>query len=172
MDAYSLTVDINSITKIKNFPKFAKKLTIQLMNTHSPLKYTEKHFIDEMVFSTSRSSGPGGQHVNKVNTKVELRFNIKETLLLSVNDKELLFKKAGNKINNSGELIIVSERYRSQARNKQLVIERFFEMMISALTPPKKRIPIKLSKAKKKKRLESKRMVSDKKDRRKPPEID
>lgn len=142
------------------------------MSTLNPFKYSEKLFIEEMVFGASRSSGPGGQHVNKVNTKIELRFNIKETSLISENEKELLYKKIGNKINNRGELIIVSEKYRSQARNKQLVIKRFFEMIILAITPPKKRIPIKISNAKKKKRLEGKRIQSYKKEKRKTPDID
>ncbi|NOX48076.1 MAG: aminoacyl-tRNA hydrolase [Chlorobi bacterium] len=138
----------------------------------SPLKYPEKSFIEEMVFSFSRSSGPGGQHVNKVNTKVELRFNINETNLLSDDDKALLFEKTGNKINNQGELVLVSEKYRSQSRNKESVIEKFFEILESALTLPKKRIPIKLSETKKKKRLENKKKQSDKKERRKPPDVE
>jgi ribosome-associated protein len=138
----------------------------------SPLKYPEKSFIEEMKFSASRSSGPGGQHVNKVNTKVELRFNINDTNLLSADDKTLLFEKIANKINNNGELVLVSEKYRSQSRNKESVIEKFFEILKNALTPPKKRIPIKLSKTKKKKRLENKKKQSDKKEMRKPPDVE
>ena len=142
------------------------------MNIPGPLKFPEERFVEEMVFSASRSSGPGGQHVNKVNTKIELRFNIDETSLFSSNDKILLHKKIVNKINRHGELIIVSEKHRSQARNKQLVIRMFFELIVSALTPPKKRIPIKLSFAKKKKRLEGKRIQSEKKAKRKTPDIE
>ncbi len=137
----------------------------------SPLKYPEKSFIDEMVFSASRSSGPGGQHVNKVNTKVELRFNINDTNLLSSDDKALLFEKTRNKTNNQGELVLVSEKYRSQIKNKESAIQKFFEILVNALTPPKKRIPIKLSEAKKKKRLENKKKQSDKKEMRKPPDL-
>ena len=156
-----------------NFHKFAEVNNCIIHNNMmSQLKYPKSRFIEEMVFSASRSSGPGGQHVNKVNTKIELRFNIDETSLLSENDKMILNKKIKNKINGRGELIIVSDKFRSQARNKQFVIEKFFSLIISALIPPKKRIPIKLTKAKKKKRLESKKMHSNKKDRRKPPEVD
>ena len=139
---------------------------------NNPLKYPEKRYIEEMVFSASRSSGPGGQNVNKVNTKVELRFNIEGTTLLSEDDKALLSKKIGNKINSRGELLIVSEKYRSQLRNKESVIEKFFKILKSVLTPPKKRIPIKISKTKKEKRLENKKNQSDKKERRKPPDVE
>ncbi len=154
------------------FIKFVRKLIIYLMNMNSPLKYPKEHFIAEMVFSASRSSGPGGQHVNKVNTKVELRFSVENTSLLSEDDKVLLLHKISNKINSRGELIIVSDKYRSQLRNKQFVIEKFFKLIITALIPPKKRIPIKLSEAKKKKRLENKKMHSDKKEMRKTPDIE
>jgi ribosome-associated protein len=138
----------------------------------NPLKYPEKNFIKEIVLTASRSSGPGGQHVNKVNTRVELRFNVEDTSLLSEDDKTMLIQKIGNKINSHGELIIVSEKYRSQLKNKELVIKKFFELLEIALTPPKKRIPVKLSEAKKKKRLEDKKKRSDKKERRKPPDVE
>ncbi len=138
----------------------------------SPLKYPKKRFMDEMAFSTSRSSGPGGQNVNKVNTKVELRFNIEESSLLSDDDKEHLYKELSNKINSRGELILVSEKFRSQLKNKQQVIEKFFSLIIKALTPSKKRIPIKPTMASKEKRLESKKIQSDKKISRKKPETD
>ncbi len=128
--------------------------------------------MDEMAFSTSRSSGPGGQNVNKVNTKVELRFNIEESSLLSDDDKKHLYKELSNKINSRGELILVSEKFRSQLKNKQQVIEKFFSLIIKALTPSKKRIPIKPTMASKEKRLESKKIQSDKKISRKKPETD
>jgi len=139
---------------------------------NSPINYPEERFVEEMVFSASRSSGPGGQHVNKVNTKIELRFNINETSLLSENDKMILNQKINNKINSRGELIIVSDKFRSQARNKQLAIEKFFTLLVKALTPPKKRIPTKPSKASNVKRLESKKILSTKKRNRKLPDSD
>ncbi len=128
--------------------------------------------MDEMVFSTSRSSGPGGQNVNKVNTKVELRFNIDKSSLLSDDDKERIYQQLSNKINSRGELILVSEKFRSQLKNKQQAIEKFFLLIIKTLTPPKKRIPIKTTKASMEKRLESKKIQSDKKTSRKKPETD
>jgi ribosome-associated protein len=142
------------------------------MNADNILKYSRERFTEEMVFSTSRSGGPGGQNVNKVNTKVELRFNIKETALLTDEEKLILRSKLSNKINNRGELILVSEKHRTQLKNKQEVMEKFFSLIIAALTPPKKRIPVKPTKASKEKRLKSKKILSDKKKARKMPETD
>ncbi len=142
------------------------------MNADNILKYPKERFTEEMAFSTSRSGGPGGQNVNKVNTKVELRFNIYDSSLLSDEEKEVLTGKLKNKINNKGELILVSEKYRTQLKNKEEVIEKFFALIKEALTPRKKRIPVKPTKASIEKRLESKKIQSDKKKNRKMPEID
>ncbi len=140
------------------------------MYSGSRLKYPKERFMEEMAFSASRSGGPGGQNVNKVNTKVELRFNIIETQLLSDEDKALILKKLGNKITNKGELILTSEKYRTQLKNKQQVIEKFFSIITEALTPLKKRIPVKPTKASIEKRLENKKIQSNKKKNRKTPE--
>jgi ribosome-associated protein len=101
------------------------------------LKY--RNFENEFVFSTSRSSGPGGQNVNKVSTKVELRFNIIQTPLLSESEKELIFKKLKNKINKEGELILLSQSERTQLRNKIIVADKFYDLISKALTIPQKR---------------------------------
>ncbi len=126
----------------------------------------------EIVFSASRSSGPGGQNVNKVSTKVELRFNIPNSNLLSDSEKEILSVKLKNKINKEGDLILVSQEERSQIKNKENVLQKFNELINEALTPPKKRKPTKPSKARKEKRLEEKKIISEKKSKRKKPEID
>ncbi len=117
----------------------------------------------EVLFSYSRSSGPGGQNVNKVNTRVELRFNVLTSECLSYDEKELLLKKILNKINKEGELILVSQSERSQLRNREKVMEKFFLLLARALTPPKKRRPTSPTRASREKRLESKRMTSEKK---------
>ena len=123
--------------------------------TSEELKY--RNFESEFVFATSRSGGPGGQNVNKVNTKVELRFNISVTSLLSESEKELVFQKLKNKINSENELIIVSQTERSQLMNKQVVTERFYELVSRALTIPKKRRSTRPTLTSKAKRLEGKR---------------
>lgn len=89
--------------------------------------------INEFVFCTSRSGGPGGQNVNKVNTKVELRFRIADSKGLSEEEKSLLLKKLGKRINALGELVLASQSERTQLRNKQKVIEKFFHIISKAL---------------------------------------
>ena len=127
----------------------------------------DRDFGSELHFSASRSSGPGGQNVNKVNTKVELRFQIASSLLLSDEEKTILLEKLAKKINSEGELILVSQTERSQMKNKEKVIEKFYSLLTRALTPRKKRKPTKPSQASKEERLEEKRKQAEKKERRK-----
>jgi ribosome-associated protein len=123
----------------------------------SPEELMSRNFENEFVYSTSRSSGPGGQHVNKVSTKVELRFSVLLTLQFSETEKELLFKKLKNKINNEGELILISQSGRTQLTNRKLVTEKFYELVSRALTLPIKRKSTKPTLTSKIKRLEEKR---------------
>jgi len=133
--------------------------------------FSDRLFELEFVFSASRSSGPGGQNVNKVNTKIELRFNIPASVLLSEEEKILLMEKLKNRINSLGELIIVSQDDRSQLKNKENAISKFYQLLQYALTPQKMRKPSKPSMASRHRRLENKRRLSEKKKDRKPPEI-
>jgi len=126
-----------------------------------------RDFGRELIFSTSRSSGPGGQNVNKVNTKVELRFNIVESELLSTDEKALLFEKLKTKITNDGFIILTCQTERSQIRNKGLVVEKFYKIFENALKPTKKRKKAKISRATKERRLNEKKLVSEKKTLRK-----
>ena len=111
----------------------------------------------EFIFATSRSSGPGGQNVNKVNTKVELRFNLILTSGFSQNEKERLFDKLKNKINSEGELILISQSERTQLLNKIIVTEKFYEIISKALTIPLKRRSTRPTISSKLKRLEKKK---------------
>ncbi len=127
----------------------------------------ERDFGDEFVFQASRSSGPGGQNVNKVSSKVELRFNIANTSLLTEDEKSLIITKLCTKINKEGELILIAQTARSQFKNKEKVIAKFYMLIEMALTPRKKRINTRPTKASVEKRLESKRVQSQRKANRK-----
>jgi ribosome-associated protein len=121
----------------------------------------------ELTFSASRSSGPGGQHVNKVSTRVELRFDILSSKLLTQDEKEIILSKLAGKITKEGVLVLHSQTERSQYDNKSKVTENFFKLVIKALTPVKKRKPTRPTPGSKQKRLETKRILADKKNRRK-----
>lgn len=126
----------------------------------------ERDFLGELHFSASRSSGPGGQNVNKVSTRMEVRFHVASSALLSDAEKELVAEKLASRINLAGELVLVSQTKRSQLQNKEKVIEKFYMLLTRALTPRKKRTPTKPSRASKEERLEAKRQQSEKKERR------
>ncbi len=124
-------------------------------------------FEKECILRTSRSSGPGGQNVNKVNSKVELRFNIIQSNILSHNEKQILLNKLTAKLNAEGELIVVSQEYRSQLQNKEAALNRFYTIIRIALTPVKKRKATRPSRRSIEKRLEKKKQHASKKaDRR------
>jgi ribosome-associated protein len=124
----------------------------------------------ETVLSATRSSGPGGQNVNKVNTQVELRFSLKNTTLFSEEERNRIFLKLKNRINSEGELILTSQTERSQLNNKEKVFEKFYELIEKALTLQKKRIKSQRTSASIFKRLEMKKNQAFKKQLRKPPE--
>lgn len=130
----------------------------------------QRNFASEFQFSASRSSGPGGQNVNKVNTKVELRFDIEESKLLSPTEKNALLLKPSSHLLNSGELIFISQENRSQLRNREQAVENFYHYLCLALTPKKKRKKTKPSKSSVEKRLKKKKHLAELKQRRRKPE--
>jgi len=120
----------------------------------------DRNLDEELIFTTSRSSGPGGQNVNKVSTKVELRFNLFNSLVLTDSEKNRISEKLKNKINRDGVLIIISQSERSQLKNRKKVIEKFYALLSNALTVKVPRIPTKPSVGSKEKRLEVKKRRS------------
>lgn len=125
-----------------------------------------KNFGKELMFKTSRSSGKGGQHVNKVATKVELIFNVNTSIVLDKNEKRLLRKALKNRISKDGNLHLVCQTTRSQLKNKYLVVQKFEQLIAAALTPKKERIASATPKWIKAKRLKNKRLQSEKKAQR------
>ena len=128
---------------------------------NSPL-YT-RNFDKEFEFQTSRSSGPGGQHVNKTESRVELRFNVDQSELLSEEEKALIREKQGRRINQEGVLQVFAQEYKSQKQNKDLAIKRFFHYLGESLKKTKKRVATKPSNKAKEKRLDLKKRQSEKK---------
>ncbi|TDU43168.1 ribosome-associated protein [Gelidibacter sediminis] len=126
----------------------------------------------ELQFKAVRSSGAGGQNVNKVASKVELIFNLENSMGLTDEEKLLLNKTIANRLTKENTLVLQCDERRSQHKNKELVIQRFFELIRQGLVIPKKRIPTKTPKSVIKKRLKLKRKISDKKSNRRPPEIE
>lgn len=112
----------------------------------------------ELIYSSSRSGGPGGQNVNKVSTKVELRINLAITSFFSEEEKAILFRKLKNKINKEGELVLISQSERMQLSNKISVTEKFYDIVSKALTVQKKRKATRPTESSKTKRLDSKKI--------------
>ncbi|WP_036380717.1 alternative ribosome rescue aminoacyl-tRNA hydrolase ArfB [Muricauda sp. MAR_2010_75] len=125
----------------------------------------------ELQFKAVRSSGAGGQNVNKVSSKVELSFDVPASEGLSDMEKERLLQKLKTRLTNEGVLILQCDEARSQHKNKDLVIKRFFEVLKKALTVPKKRKPTKPTKSSIEKRLKTKKKTAEKKANRKPPDV-
>ena len=130
----------------------------------------KEQLLSEVTFSASRGGGPGGQNVNKVSTKVELRFDVYDSETLTETQKQQLLSKLKNRITVSDQLILTSSAERTQWRNREKGTQKFFELIEKALTPPKKRIKTKPTKASKLKRIENKKKQGQKKQLRKPPE--
>lgn len=121
----------------------------------------------ELTFKTSRSSGKGGQNVNKVSSKVELNFNIESSSFLSEEQKETLHKKLENRITKEGILRIVAQASRSQLENKEKAVKKFFVLLEKAFKKEKPRKATRPSKAAKEKGLKEKKLKSERKELRK-----
>lgn len=124
---------------------------------------------DEIIEKFSRASGRGGQNVNKLSTKAEVRWNVGKSKKFSSEKKEKIRRVLANKINAKGELIVVSQEERSQLQNRELAIEKLNNLVKSALIPKKKRKPTKPTMASKERRLAIKKRLKEKKTWRKKP---
>ncbi|WP_298363335.1 alternative ribosome rescue aminoacyl-tRNA hydrolase ArfB [uncultured Lutibacter sp.] len=127
--------------------------------------------IHELQFKAVRSSGAGGQHVNKVSSKVELSFNIKASNGLSLEEKVLIQTKLANKISKEKVLTLSCSESRSQHKNKEIVIKRFFELIKKSLKKPKVRKATKPTKSSIQKRLDKKKKLAFKKAFRRKPDL-
>lgn len=128
--------------------------------------------ISEVVLKAIRSSGSGGQNVNKVSTKIELQFDVDNSNGLDDDEKTLLIENLNSRLTKNNVLVLQCDESRSQLKNKQVVKERFLEIIKGALILQKERIPTKTPKVVKLKRLKSKRQNAEKKANRRPPEIE
>lgn len=117
----------------------------------------------EISFEFTRSRGAGGQHVNRTESAVILRWNLAETQRFTAPEKERLLGKLGPQLNKEGELLIRAENFRDQDSNRKEALRRLEEILQKALFVPKKRIKTKPTKSSQRKRLDSKKKDSDRK---------
>jgi len=122
--------------------------------------------LSELVYTASRSSGPGGQHVNTSDTRIQLRWNVKESVALDETERALVLKVLASRLTEAGDLILASDSHRSQRRNREDVTQRLAALVREALIPPKPRKKTRPSRASRERRLDEKRKKSrTKKDR-------
>ena len=137
----------------------------------SQRKITADLLAAELVFTTSRSGGPGGQNVNKVNSKVTLQFDIANSVALTPEEKSTIFQKLSSKINRDGILLLTAQENRSQLENKETVIVKFNRLMAKAFERKKARKATKPSKSSVQERIKKKKVVSEKKKWRRRPDL-
>jgi len=127
---------------------------------------------DELRFEFARSSGPGGQNVNKVETKVRLLFGLRESPSLNAEQKERIEAALATRITKDGILHVAAQRHRSREANRRATVDRFVELLARALEEEEPRVRTGVPKAQRKQRLESKRRRSQKKAMRAKPGLD
>jgi ribosome-associated protein len=124
---------------------------------------------NELSFSYARSSGPGGQHVNRVETRVTLRFDVAGSPSLTEEQRERVLRRLATRINKDGVLRVVSQRHRTREANRRAAVERFHELLAEALRPRRVRRKTRVPRAARRRRLESKRRRGEVKQLRRKP---
>jgi ribosome-associated protein len=122
--------------------------------------------LKEFDFSFARSSGPGGQNVNKVNTKVTLHWPIMKSADLPVDVRDRFLDRYPRRINRDGQVVVISERFRDQGRNVADCLNKLRDLILAVATAPKKRKPTKPTRGSRERRLQGKRQKSEKKQSR------
>lgn len=132
----------------------------------------KERIVQELEFKAVRSSGAGGQHVNKVSSKVELYFDVTASIALTENEKERIHTKLGNRLTKDNVLMLQTDKSLSQHKNKELVVEKFLELLRSSLTVAKIRRKTKPKRSAVEKRLKSKLKKAQKKSLRGKPKME
>jgi len=132
----------------------------------------DRNIENEFTFSASRSSGPGGQNVNKVNTRVEIRFNVRNSAILTKDEKEIITTRLVKRITSEGELLIISQSERTQLKNREKAAGKMLSLLAHALTLNAPRVPTSPTNVSKTERLEEKRKRGHLKTLRKSPDDD
>jgi ribosome-associated protein len=127
---------------------------------------------DELTIKATRSSGPGGQHVNKVSTRIVLEFDVDASPSLTATQKRRIREHLATRIALDGRLRIRCQRHRSQAANRREVVERFVALLQQALKPRARRVKTRVPRSERTRRLDAKRKRSEQKRRRRRPAHD
>jgi ribosome-associated protein len=135
------------------------------MNSNDPLRVNNRIIIpqSEMHFSFVRSSGPGGQNVNKVNSKAQLRWSVRRSTSLPDDVRARMLTRFASRITDRGEIVLTSQRYRDQARNVGDCLTKLREMLAAVAVPPKRRKKTRPPRSATESRLRDKRVKADKK---------
>jgi len=146
------------------------------MSTPSPTQFEVQpgwHVpMSELEFTFARSSGPGGQNVNKVNSKAQLRWSLRSTQSVPPDVRARLEQQQKRRMTQDGDLLLTSQRFRDQGRNVTDCLEKLRALLIAAATVAPPRKPTRPSKASKRRRLNDKKLLGDKKSQRRMPRDD